>query len=31
MLTAFNRLKKLTADARLVARALRNSPVVEVE
>lgn len=31
VLTSFNRMKKLTADARLVARALRNSPVVEVE
>uniref|UniRef100_H3CP02 La-related protein 7 n=1 Tax=Tetraodon nigroviridis TaxID=99883 RepID=H3CP02_TETNG len=30
VLTSFNRMKKLTADARLVARALRNSPVVEV-
>lgn len=31
VLTSFNRMKKLTADAKLVARALRNSPVVEVE
>lgn len=31
VLTSFNRMKKLTGDGRLVARALRNSSVVEVE
>lgn len=31
VLTSFNRMKKLTTDTKLVARALRNSPVVEVE
>lgn len=30
VLTSFNRMKKLTTDGRLVARALRNSSVVEV-
>lgn len=30
VVTSFNRMKKLTTDAKLVARALRNSPVVEV-
>lgn len=30
MLTSFNRMKKLTTDTKLVARALKNSSVVEV-
>uniref|UniRef100_W5N0V9 La ribonucleoprotein 7, transcriptional regulator n=1 Tax=Lepisosteus oculatus TaxID=7918 RepID=W5N0V9_LEPOC len=30
VLTSFNRMKKLTTDVKLIARALKNSPVVEV-
>lgn len=30
LLTSFNRMKKLTTDSKLVARALKNSSVVEV-
>ncbi|KAK7169980.1 hypothetical protein R3I94_000273 [Phoxinus phoxinus] len=30
VLTSFNRMKKFTTDVRLIARALKNSPIVEV-
>lgn len=30
VLTSFNRMKKLTTDVKLIARALKNSAVVEV-
>lgn len=30
MLASFNRMKKLTTDTKLIARALKNSTVVEV-
>lgn len=30
VLTSFNRMKKLTTDVKLIARALKNSPIVEV-
>jgi len=30
VLTTFNRMKKLTMDTKLIARALKNSAVVEV-
>lgn len=31
LLTSFNRMKKLTTDSKLIARALKNSEVVEVK
>lgn len=31
LLTTFNRMKKLTTDSKLIARALKNSEVVEVK